>query len=78
MGYIFNHSFDMLLVFNQWVFGMGLSLSSSIVYCRTELYLDAHPDLEPLPGLGQQEGTNSSLASVQGQFLVLKFLELHP
>ena len=28
------------------------------VYSRTEPYLDEHPDLEPLPGLGQQEGVS--------------------
>ena len=29
-----------------------------------------HPDLEPLPSLGKQVGAKSSLASVQGQFLL--------
>ena len=49
-----------------------------IVYSGTKPYLNEHPDLEPLPGLGQQVGTESSLAAVQGQFLVLELLELHP
>ena len=29
-----------------------------------------HPDLEPLPSLGKQVGAKSSLAGVQGQFLL--------
>ena len=48
-----------------WGVGGGVFM----VYSRTDPYLDEHPDLEPLPGLSQQIGTESSLAAVQGQFL---------
>ena len=46
-------------------------------YSRTEPYLDEHPDLEPLPGLGQQVGTESSLAAIQGQFLLKEDFSLN-
>merc|ERR1719245_1428212 len=42
-----------------------------------EVGLDGQPDLHPLPGLGQHEGTDGTLAGVQSQLLVLKLLELH-
>ena len=34
-----------------------------------EVGFDQHPDLQPLPGLGEQIGTQGSLARVQRQFL---------
>ena len=34
-----------------------------------EVGFDQHPDLEPLPGLSQQIGTQGPLARVQRQFL---------
>ena len=40
--------------------------------------LDGQPDLHPLPGLGDHEHADGSLAGVQGQLLVLQLLELHP
>jgi len=43
-----------------------------------EVGLDEQPDLHPLPGLGDHHGTESTLASVEGELLVLQLLELHP
>merc|ERR1719192_399123 len=43
-----------------------------------EVWLDAHPELHPLPVLGHLEGPESPLAGVESQLLVLQLLELHP
>merc|ERR1719153_780072 len=43
-----------------------------------EVGFDEKPDLHPLPGLGDHHGTESTLASVEGELLVLQLLELHP
>ena len=42
-----------------------------------KVWLDGHPDLHPLPGLGDHQHSDGSLAAVESELLVLQLLELH-
>merc|ERR1712002_798849 len=52
----------------------------SLVFAKLGTFkvgLDSHPNLPPQPGLANVVVSDCSLAAIQGQLLILKFLELH-